>query len=331
MWHLEFKSPFMLILLVPWSFMLFWYRYRKIYTRGAAVAVSSSRIIRRRTTLRSSTYRFLPGLRFVSLLLLIIALSRPGKGVSYSSIKTEGIDIMIAVDVSGSMRGEDFEPRNRLEVSKQVIRDFIAGRKNDRIGLVVYAGEAYLQCPLTLEHDMIGDIIDEIDFETVHAQGTAIGDALALSASRMMDSKAKTRIIVLFTDGRHNTGQMDPETAAKAARELGIKIYTVGIGTKGKPVPYPTGIPLVKRYMMEDLDEATLQKIADITGGKYYNATSSGVLWRNVKDIDRLEKSQVKMKQYHEFYDGFQWFLTAAMVFFFLEIILRSVVYRKVP
>ena len=331
MWNLEFKSPIMLGLLFPWLLVLFWFWFGRRYNRETAVAVSSSSIIRRRDTIRSVTYRFLPALRFASILFLIIALSRPGKGVSYSSIKNLGIDIMIAMDVSGSMRGEDFEPRNRLAVSKQVIRDFIAQRKSDRIGLVVYAGEPYLQCPLTLEHDMIDDIVNEVDFETVHAEGTAIGDALALSASRMIDSTAKSRIILLFTDGRHNTGQMDPETAAKAAREMGIKIYTVGIGTKGKPVPYPTGIPLVKQYMMEDLDDVSLQKIAGITGGKYYNATSSDVLWQNVADINKLEKSMVEMKQYHEFYDRFQWFLTAAMAVFSLEIILRSVVYRKVP
>ena len=331
MWHLEFKSPQMLFLFVPWALMLFWFLFRRLYNRESAVAVSSASIIRTRRSIRAATYRFLPALRFAVLLLLIVALSRPGKGVSFSSVKNLGIDIMITMDVSGSMRGEDFEPRNRLEVSKQVIRDFIALRKSDRIGLVVYAGESYLQCPLTIEHQMIADIVNEVDFDTVHADGTAIGDAIALSASRMAESKAKSKIIVLLTDGRNNTGQIDPDTAAKAAGELGIKIYTVGIGTKGKPVPYPTAIPLMKQYMMEDLDDESLKKIAQSTGGRYFNATSSGVFWQNVKDIDLLEKSQAEMKQYHEFYDGFQWFLAAALALFFCEVILRSLFYRKIP
>ncbi len=331
MWHLEFKSPLMLLLLVPWAFMLFWFLFRKLYKREAAIAVSSSGIVSLRRSIRTITYRFLPGLRFAAILLLIIALSRPGKSVTYTSVQTLGIDIMIAMDLSGSMRGEDFEPRNRMEVSKQVIRDFIALRTSDRIGLVVYAGEAYLQCPLTLEHRMISDIVSEVDFYTVHADGTAIGDAIALAASRMIDSKSKSKIIVLITDGRNNTGQIDPDTAAKAAGELGIKIYTVGIGTKGKPVPYPTSVPFMKQYMMEDLDDDSLKRIAQETGGKYYNATSRGVFWQNIKDIDRLEKSQAATKQYYEFYDGFQWFLIAAAGLFLSEVLLRSLVYRKVP
>jgi Ca-activated chloride channel family protein len=331
MWHLDFKSPWMLLLLIPWAAALFLFLFRRLYNRETAVAVSSSSVIRTRKSIRAGTYRFLPVLRFAALLFLIIALSRPGKGVSFSSVKNLGIDIMIAMDLSGSMRGEDFEPRNRLEVSKQVVRDFIALRKSDRIGLVVYAGEAYLQCPLTLEHRIISDIVNEVDFGTVHADGTAIGDAIALSASRLIESRAKSKIIILLTDGRHNTGQMDPETAAKAAAEMGIKIYAVGIGTKGKPVPYPTGIPLVKQYMMEDLDDETLKNVSDATGGKYFNATSRGVFWQNIKDIDRLEKSTVEMKQYHEFYDRFQWFLIAAMACFFCEVLLRSVFYRKMP
>ena len=146
-----------------------------------------------------------------------------------------------------------------------------------------------------------------------------------------MDSKAKSRLILLVTDGRNNRGAIDPETAAKAAAEMGIRIYTVGIGKIGEPVPYPTGIPMMKQQVMLDMDEETLKKVAEITGGKYYNATSSGVLWQNIKDIDRLEKSQVEVKQYHEFYDRFQWLILAAVALFFIEILLRSVVYRKVP
>jgi Ca-activated chloride channel homolog len=329
--YLEFKNPMLLLLLIPWAAMLFWFLFRKLYDREAAVAISSERVVRVRSSIRVRTYRFLPALRFAATLLIIIALSRPGKGIDYSSIKNLGVDIMITMDVSLSMLAEDFQPKNRLAVSKQVIKDFAGRRKSDRIGMVVFAGEAYLQCPLTLEHQMIQDIVNEVDFESVHVDGTAIGDAIALATARMMDSKSKSRIILLVTDGMNNRGSIDPETAAKAAAEMGIKIYTVGIGTKGVPVPYPTGFMGMTQQVVLDMDEDTLRKIAEITGGKFYNATSSGVLWQNIKDIDRLEKSQVDLKQYHEFYDRFQWFLVAASVLFFLEILLRSVVYRKVP
>lgn len=329
--HLEFKDPLLLLLLVPWAVMLAWYLLRRLYDREAAVAISSERVVRVRGSIRASTYRFLPALRFAAMFMLILALARPGKGVDYSSIKNLGVDIMIAMDVSQSMRAEDFQPKNRLEVSKKVIADFVDRRKNDRLGMVIFAGEAYLQCPLTLEHGMISDLASEVDFDSVHVDGTAIGDAIALSTARMMDSKAKSRLILLVTDGRNNRGAIDPETAAKAAAEMGIKVYTVGIGKIGEPVPYPTGIPMVKQQVMLDMDEDTLKKVAEITGGRYYNATSSGVLWQNIKDIDRLEKSQVEVKQYHEFYDRFQWLILAAVALFFVEVLLRSVVYRKVP
>jgi Ca-activated chloride channel family protein len=329
--YLEFKNPMLLLLLIPWAAMLFWFLFRRLYDREAAVAISSERIVRARSSIRVSTYRFLPALRFAALLLVIIALSRPGKGIDYSSIKNLGVDIMIAMDVSLSMLAEDFQPKNRLAVSKQVIRDFVGLRKTDRIGMVVFAGESYLQCPLTMEHQMVQDIVSEVDFESVHVDGTAIGDAIALATARMMDSKSKSRIILLVTDGMNNRGSIDPETAAKAASEMGIKIYTVGIGKKGVPVPYPTGFMGMTQKVILDMDEEALSKIAEITGGKFFNATSSGVLWQNIKDIDKLEKSQVDLKQYHEFYDRFQWFLAAAAALFFLEILLRSVFYRKVP
>lgn len=329
--YLEFKNPMLLLLLIPWALMLFWFIYRKLYDREAAVAISSESVVRARTSIRARTYRFLSVLRFAAILLLIIALARPGRGVDYSSIKNLGVDIMVTMDVSLSMLAEDFQPKNRLAVSKQVIKDFVSRRTTDRIGMVVFAGEAYLQCPLTLEHQMIQDIADEVDFDSVHVDGTAIGDAIALATARMMDSKAKSRIILLVTDGMNNRGSIDPETAAKAAAEMGIKIYTVGIGRKGETVPYPSGIPMMKQQIMVDIDEDSLRNIAEITGGKYFNATSSGVLWQNFKDIDRMEKSQVELKQYHEFYDRFQWFLAAAAALFFAEMLLRSVVYRKVP
>jgi len=326
----EFKDPLFLLLLVPWVVALFWFLWRRLYRREAAVAVSSEAVVPRRRSFRADTYRYLWILRFASALLLIIALARPGRGVDYTSLKNLGIDIMIAMDVSLSMLAEDFQPKNRITVAKQVIADFIKRRPTDRIGLVVFAGEAYLQCPLTLEHGMIADILEDVSFETVHVDGTAIGDALAMAVARLAESKAKNRIVLLVTDGMNNRGSIDPETAAKVAADLGVKVYTVGIGKKGVPVPYPTGFMGMTRPVVMDMDEDSLREIARITGGRFYPATSSGVLWENIRDIDRLEKSEVEVKRYHEFYDRFQWPLYAAIAVFLLEILLRSAVYRKV-
>jgi Ca-activated chloride channel family protein len=311
--------------------MLAWYIFGKVYSSGAAFAVSSETIIKRKNSIRVMTYKILPVLRFLSILLLIIALARPGRGVNYTSVKNLGIDIMIALDLSGSMQGEDFQPKNRLEVAKLVVKDFITKRKSDRIGMVVFAGDAYLQCPLTSEHDILNDITEDIDFTSVAVDGTAIGDAIALASSRMMDSKAKSKIILLLTDGMNNKGTIDPETAAAACSEMGMKIYSVGIGSEGQ-VPYPgQGGIFGKRYLYNHFDETSLRKISELTGGKFYRAASSGVLWENIQDIDRLEKSEAELKIYHEFYDKFEMLIFAAFAIFAFEIMLTSVFFRKVP
>ena len=331
MTQIEFKDPLFLLLLVPYALMVLWYVYARVYKRDSAVALSSGTLMKQRKSFRVRSYRSLPVFRFIAILLLIVSLSRPGRGVHYSSVKNMGIDIMIALDVSGSMMGEDFQPRNRLTVAKQVIADFIAKRKNDRIGMTVFAGEAYLQCPLTVEHRMLNDILEEVDFGTVAVDGTAIGDALALSGSRMMDDESRTRIVLLLTDGMNNRGTIDPETAAQACREMGIKIYSVGIGKEGRvPIPARGGL-FGKQYMINHFDETVLREISNMTGGRFYRAQTSGVLWENIKDIDRLEKSEVELKVYHEFYDKFHIFLIIAMALFFTETVLRSVVYRKIP
>ncbi len=332
MTQLEFKNPLLLLLLAPYAALVLWYFYARVYRRDSAVALSSERVLTKRRSFRVATYRFLPALRFAAILLLLVAVARPGKGVHYTSVKNLGIDIVIALDVSGSMQGEDFQPKNRLAVAKQVVADFISKRKHDRIGMVVFAGEAYLQCPLTVEHAMLTDILQEVDFGTVATDGTAIGDALGLAASRMTDDKAKSRIILLLTDGMNNRGAIDPETAADACKEMGVKIYSVGIGKEGRvPYPGPGGVFFGQRFLMNHFDETVLREISEKTGGKFYRAQSSGVLWENIHDIDRLEKTEVEVKVYHEFHDRFQYLLAAAMALFFIEIILRSAVYRKIP
>ncbi|MBP7584419.1 MAG: VWA domain-containing protein [Spirochaetes bacterium] len=323
----DFRNPAFLLLLLPWAAACAWYFYRRVHLRGAAIAVSSRRIVTRRHSIRERTYRYLPALRMLAVFFLIIALARPGKGVDFSSVKHQGIDIMITLDISPSMSSEDFQPKNRLEVAKNVVKDFIKLRKNDRIGLVVFAGEAYFQCPLTHERDMVEDIVGEIAFDSADKEGTAIGEALALAAARMSESKAKSRVILLLTDGMNNRGIVDPETATKMCADLGIKIYPVGIGKKNVRVPFFSRMKIYRDHY----DPESLEKMAETTGGKFYSAESGQVLWEKVKDIDRLERSDYDVRHYHEFYDRFQYALFIAMALFFLEILLRSVVYRKIP
>jgi Ca-activated chloride channel family protein len=329
--YLEFRNPYVLLLLIPYFTMIILYIYFRIYRRGASFELSSSKLIARRTTFRTATYKGLVVLRFLAILMLIIALARPGRGIDYTSVNDYGIDIMICLDVSGSMRGEDFQPDNRLAVAKKVVKDFINRRPHDRIGMVIFAGEAFFQCPLTMEKNIIADITDEIDFDSVPVDGTAIGDAIALAASRMTDSTVASKMILLLTDGMNNRGEIDPETAATLCKGMDIKVYTVGIGKEGE-VTYPAGPAFFgKRKLINHFDERGLRKIAEITGARFYRAESSGVLWQNITDIDRLEKSIVETKVYHEFYDRFGLFLLLATLFFFTEIILRSLIYRKIP
>lgn len=329
---IDFKDPVYLLLLIPFAAAVAWYVYRRIGGRGAAIAVSSASVVARRPSIRVTTYPYLPILRLAAVFLLILALARPGRSVEATSIKTPGIDIMVALDVSDSMMGEDFRPNNRLGVAKRVVRDFIERRPNDRVGLVVFSGDAYLHCPLTVDHSVVLDLVDELDFDTVEEEGTAIGEAIALAASRMLESGAKSRIIILLTDGMNNRGSIDPETAAALCAGAGIRVYPVGIGREGR-VPYPSGGGIFRsaRYLINHFDEKALRTVADVTEGKFYRAESGGVLWDHVRDIDRLEKSDIKTKVFHEFHDGFQFFLAAAMALFFLEILLRSAFYRKVP
>ncbi|MCX7678891.1 MAG: VWA domain-containing protein, partial [Spirochaetes bacterium] len=326
MWWLDFKNQYFLLLLIPWAGVCAWYIFGKRFQCESAIAVSSKKIVFQRSSFRERTYRFLPALRMIAVLLLIIALARPGKGVEFSSIRQPGIDIMIALDVSPSMSSQDFQPKNRLEVAKKVVSDFIELRKHDRMGLVIFSGEAYFQCPLTLETEMLKDIIADVDFDSADKEGTAIGEGVALAAARMADSPAKSKVILLLTDGMNNRGVIDPETAAKMCAQLGIKIYAVGIGKKQIRVPLFSRI----KVFQDHYDPESLQKMAEITGGKFYSAESGHILWQNIKDIDRLEKSEFEVRRFYEFYDKFQIFLFAAFGFFLIEVLLRSVVYRKV-
>lgn len=327
---LDFRNPYLLLLFIPYIIVIFLYYFRGVKNRNSAVAISSSSLINRKSSLRAKLYPYLPIVRFLSIAFLIIALARPGKSVSYTDVKNYGIDIMVALDLSGSMMAMDFQPNNRLTVAKNVLIDFIKKRKGDRVGLVVFSGDSYLQSPLTVEHNILNQIIDELDFDSVSKEsGTAIGDALALSISRMMERKSASRIILLITDGVNNAGSIDPETASDLAKEMGVKIYTVGIGKDGY-VSFPMPDGQIRKVKIP-VDQKSLKKIAEKTGGKYFRSKSSGVLWENIKEIDQLEKSEADIRVYNDFFDKFYYFILIAAILFFIEIALRSLYFRKVP
>lgn len=277
-------------------------------------------------------------LKVAGLALLIVALARPQQGTSFEEITTEGVDIMFAMDISGSMEALDFKPKNRLEVAKQRLIDFIDKRTSDRIGLVVFAGRAYTKAPLTLDYDLLRQFVAEVSFDLLEDQGTAIGTAIATAANRLKESTGKSKIIILLTDGANNRGEISPVAAAKASAALGIKIYTIGIGKRGE-VPYPvkvqnpfTGkISTEVRMMQSDLDEESLKQIADATGGKFFRATNSEELQKIYEEIDAMEKSSVESKIFTEWNEKFYIYLIWGFILLTIEFILAKTRFRRIP
>jgi len=275
----------------------------------------------------------LAGLRLAVLALAVTALARPQAGHSDEEILTRGIDIVVVVDRSGSMAAEDFKPRNRLHVAKEVVADFINGRRHDRIGMVTFAARSLTVCPLTLDYGLLQRSLEEIGLARKDEDGTAIGMGLANAVNRLRRSDAKSRIIILLTDGRNNRGQIDPLTAAQTARTFGIKVYVVGVGTEGE-APFPIDDPMSgTRYalMRVDLDEGTLTRIAEITGGLYFRATDSESLLSIFENIDSLEKSDLKVRQHVTYAELFPFFLWPAAVLLALEQVLRQTWLRAIP
>lgn len=270
------------------------------------------------------------------IVLLVVALARPQHGNEQTKVTTEGIDIVLTVDVSGSMLAEDFEiggnRYNRLYVIKQVVKDFIQKRTNDRIGLVVFAGRPYTQCPMTLDYGMLLQLLENVDIGMVE-DGTAIGSAIGSSVDRLKNTKAKSKVIILLTDGRNNAGEIDPFTAAEIARTLGIKIYTIGAGTKGL-APFPAvdlfGNKVMKQVKI-DIDDDALREIAKITDGRYYRATDTQSLKEIYSQIDKLEKTESEITQYTEYNEVFHYFLLPAFGLLLLELGLTKTRLRKIP
>lgn len=271
----------------------------------------------------SALARFIPpGIQSFFLAMLLVALARPQKTSELTEQKSEGIDIVLAADISESMRIEDLKP-NRLEAAKEVAGRFVEGRSVDRIGIVVFAGDAFAVAPLTNDYALLQDYIDEIDFNLITKPGTAIGSALAVATNRMMESKAKSRVVVLLSDGDNTAGNIDPLTAARIAAGYGIKIYTIAVGKDG-PVPMGTDFFGNPQFIENNLDERTLREIAQVGSGQFFRATSERTLEGIFKKIDQLEKSEVRVRRYRQTQDFYMVYLHWAMVFLLMWLATKS-------
>ena len=274
-------------------------------------------------------------LRLLVFVMIVMVLARPQTRNSWDSKTVEGIDIMLAMDVSTSMLAEDLRP-NRIEAAKQVASEFIIGRPNDNIGLAIFAGESFTQCPMTTDHasllNLLQNVRTDIAARGLIEDGTAIGMGLANAVSRLKDSKAKSKVVILLTDGSNNRGDISPSTAAEIAKSLGIRVYTIGVGTN-KVAPYPMPVAGGVQYVNipVEIDTKMLSDIAAATDGDFYRATNNKELQQIYKEIDKLEKSKLNVKKYSKRYEAYQPYAIAAIILLLLEILLRITVFRKLP
>ena len=269
-------------------------------------------------------------LRMLALALLIMVLARPQTTNSWQNSEMEGIDIMLAIDVSTSMLAEDLKP-NRLEAAKQVAAEFINGRPNDNIGITLFAGESFTQCPLTVDHTVLLNLIKDVQCGFIE-DGTAIGMGIANAVSRLKESKAKSKVVITLTDGTNNSGDISPLTAAEIAKSFGIRVYTIGVGTNGMaPYPYQVGGTVQYVNLPVEIDEKMLSEIASITQGNYFRATSNSKLEEVYQEIDKLEKTKLNVRQFSKRDEKYEWFALAALLCVLLEILLRNSILKKIP
>ena len=331
----EITHPWFFVL-APFFLALVWIWYREGY-KYAEVKFSNTRAFK---NIYSPAFEiFKKGMLLLKssvVVLMVLGLVGMRWGLEETKIHKEGIDIILAVDVSTSMLAEDFQKNkkrvNRLEIAKSVIKDFIRERADDRIGIVVFAGRAYTLCPLTLDHDVTNTFLDRAEVGLIE-DGTAIGSGLISSIRRLKDKKGESQIIVLLTDGINNAGEVEPRKAAKIAKSLGIKVYTIGTGSMG-PVPYPTRDPWGRtRYqnVIFELNEESLREIAAITGGQYFRATNTKELQNIYDEIDKMEKSKVEQNAFYNYRELYVLPISAALVLMLLENILRATRFRTVP
>lgn len=326
---MTFANPeylFLLLLLLP---IVGWYIY-ELRKSDASVQVSDTRVLAAQPKSIRIWLLHVPFvLRIAVITLISIALARPQLTNKWSSQSTEGIDIMMALDISGTMLAEDLRP-NRLEAAKKVASDFVIARPNDQIGLVVFAGESFTQCPLTTDHAVLVNLFKSVEYGMVE-DGTAIGLGLANAVNRMKDSETKSKVIILLTDGSNNRGDIDPQTAAEIARTYGIRVYTIGVGSYGQ-ARVPVQTPIGKQYITMDneFDETTLRSIAETTGGQYFRAKDNTSLKAIYDQIDQMEKTKLRVREFSKHTENFMPFLYAALICLLLELIIRYFVLRTI-
>ncbi|MFH1854642.1 MAG: VWA domain-containing protein [Candidatus Omnitrophota bacterium] len=329
---MRFANPLFLVLLsvIP---LFVWDYFRRSLAKDSGIVFSDISVFKGIRPGFRARYRHASMiLRMTVLFILILAMARPQAGQKEEEIITEGIDIVLTLDTSGSMKAEDFKPQNRLGAAKEVMEEFIKSRLNDRIGLVVFSRFSFTQCPLTLDYGVLLNLLDKIHIGMIE-DGTAIGTAIANSVNRLRDSTAKSKVIILLTDGINNAGKIDPLTAAKAAKALGIKIYTIGAGRPGGAL-YPVEDPIFgKRYvqMNTEIDEVLLKQIADETSGMYFRAKDEKGLREIYETIGKLEKTKIETKEYANYTELAGYLLLPALIILLLETTLANTVFRKIP
>jgi Ca-activated chloride channel family protein len=330
----HFQHPAFLLLLVPLALLAFWLGRPG---RAAAVAYSSTDVVRavarsRRTRLG----RLLPALRWIGAALLVVALARPTVERRGAKVQSSGVDVMLAIDVSGSMQAEDMADatgmESRIAAAKEVVSRFVQDRPDDRIGVIGFAGEPYLASPLTLDHDWVLQSLDRLESADLSA-GTAIGSAIAAGVRRLDAQGAKSKILVVLTDGQNNAGKIQPSAAAEAARALGVKVYTIGVGSAGEAMVPVTDDKGRRRLVAArvDVDEASMERVAETTGGKFYRATDTESLRHVYADIDRLEKTSRTREGFVERDERFAWFAVPGLFLVLAELGLSATRFRRVP
>lgn len=318
---------FLLLLLIPY---IVWYILKR-KKNEATLQISDARVYAHTPKSYKIYLLHLPFvLRLVALTMVILVLARPQSTNSWQNSEIEGIDIMLTIDVSTSMLAEDLKP-NRLEAAKDVAAEFINGRPNDNIGIVVFAGETFTQCPLTTDHAVLLNLFEGIRTGIIE-DGTAIGMGIANAVTRLKDSKAKSKVIILLTDGTNNKGDISPLTAAEIAKSFGIRVYTIGVGTNGTaPYPYPTAMGIQYVNVPVEIDEKILTQIASATDGQYYRATSNSKLKEVYAQIDKLEKTKLNVREYSKRQEEYRLFALIAFLCVLLEVLLRNSILKKIP
>lgn len=326
-----FANPtylYLLLLLIP---LIGWYIW-KLCKSQASLQVSSSEAFDAPGAGSWKVWlRHVPFvLRMAAVAVLIVILARPQSTNSWANSSTEGIDIVLAMDISTSMLAQDLKP-NRLEASKDVASAFINGRQNDNIGLVVFSGESFTQCPLTTDHTVLLNLFKDIQPGFIQ-DGTAIGLGLANAVSRIKDSQAKSKVIILLTDGMNNMGEIAPVTAAEIAQTFGIRVYTIGVGTKGEaPYPYQTAFGIQYQNVPVEIDEATLKQISATTGGQYFRATDNASLREIYSEIDKMEKTKISVQEYSKKQEEYKNWALLLFALLLVEILLRNTLLRNIP